>query len=121
MTASEFTPQVIPFRVDDTKRELAIRFRQEKEGCREPQPLDDEPDSVTLRLYVDGVWNEYAMSWDDADSRWIYRFSTEEFAAFAVPSRSSRTFEMNCFLEWLDGSATSPTEGTDFLKVGARS
>jgi hypothetical protein len=50
----------------ERKRELAISFRQQKKGYRAPQPLDEQPATVTARIKVNGSWIERAMAYDTA-------------------------------------------------------
>jgi hypothetical protein len=112
---NEVKPNIIPFVVGGTKRELAIAFRQQKKGFKEPQPLDQEPATVTARIKVNGSWVERAMAWDAAESEWIYRFTSSDFTT--INPAVSATYDFNCRLVWADGyTEYSPTEGRDFLK-----
>lgn len=99
----------------DTKRELRISFLQRKDGFTDPQPLDEQPATVTLRAKVDGTWIEREMEWDAANQEWFYRPQTSDYTA--IPASASN-YEMNFRLTWADGfQATAPTEGRDWLKV----
>jgi hypothetical protein len=99
----------------ERKRELAISFRQQKKGYRAPQPLDEQPATVTARIKVNGSWIERAMAYDTAEAEWIYRFTTSDFTA--INPLATAVYEFNCRLVWGDGTTEySPTEGRDFLK-----
>jgi hypothetical protein len=111
----ETKPNIISFVVGGTKRELAISFRQQKKGFRDPQPLDEEPQTVKARIQINNVWNEYSMVWDPRELEWIYRFTTSDYLTInpSIPT----AYPLKCKLTWADGSVEySPTEGTDFVK-----
>jgi hypothetical protein len=103
----------------DTKRELAVSFSQTKEGFDSPQPLDEQPLSVAMRVKVNGAWIERAMQWDDANQEWFYRPQASDYAA--IPP-AANFYEMIFRLTWADGyQATAPTSGRDYLKVRSAS